>query len=62
MLAEPGLADRGLEREQLLVAQLARADVGRRLVQAALGEPVADQVLAGRDARRREVVALDAAT
>ena len=37
--------DGRLEREQLLVAQLARADVGRRLVEPALGEPVADHVL-----------------
>ena len=48
-LADAGLADGRLEREELLVAQLARADVGRRLVEAALGEAVADHVLAGGD-------------
>ena len=58
---QPGLADGGLERHQLLVAQLARPDVGRGLVQAALGQPVADQVLAGRDDAGRDVVALHAA-
>ena len=47
--ADAGVADRRLEREQLLVAQLARADVRRRLVQPALGQPVADHVLAGRE-------------
>ena len=46
MLAEPGDPDRRLEREELLVAQLARADVDRRLVEAALGQAVADHVLA----------------
>ena len=61
MLGEPGDADGRLERQQLLVAQLARPDVDRRLVQPALGEPVADEVLAGRDDARREVVALHAA-
>ena len=49
MLARPGLADGRLEREELLVAQLARADVDRRLVEPALGQAVADHVLAGRD-------------
>ena len=58
---QPGLADRGLERHQLLVAQLARPDVGRGLVQAALGQPVAHEVLAGRDDAGRDVVALHAA-
>ena len=42
---DPGRPDRRLEREQLLVAQLARADVRRRLVEAALGQPMADHVL-----------------
>ena len=48
----------GLEREELLVAQLTRTDVDRRLVEAALGEPVADHVLAGREHALREVGAL----
>ena len=55
---EPGDADGGLEREQLLVAHLARPEVDRRLVEAALGEPVADEVLAGRDDPGGDVVAL----
>ena len=58
-LAMPGVADGRLEREQLLVAELARADVGRRLVEAALGQPVADHVLGGGDDARREVGALE---
>ena len=44
---QAGVADRGLEREELLVAQLARPDVHGRLVQAALGHAVTDHVLAG---------------
>ena len=55
---EPGDADGRLERQQLLVAHLARADVDRRLVEPALGEPVADEVLAGRDDPGGDVVAL----
>ena len=38
---------RGLEREELFVAHLARAEVHRRLVEAAFGQAVADEVLAG---------------
>ena len=44
-LAMPGDPDGRLEREQLLVPELARADVGRRLVEPALGQAVADHVL-----------------
>ncbi len=55
---EPGDADGRLERQQLLVAHLARPEVGRRLVEPALGEPVADEVLAGRDDAGGHVVAL----
>ena len=51
--ASPRLEHRRLEREELLVAQLARADVRRRLVEAALGQPVADDVLAGGEHARR---------
>ena len=40
--------DRRLEREQLLVAQLARPDMGGRHVHPALGQAVPDHVLAGR--------------
>ena len=47
--------------KQLLVAQLARPDVGRRLVQAALGQAVADDVLAGREHAVDEVGALEPA-
>ena len=59
MLAIPSLPDGGLEREQLLVAQLPLADVRRRLVQPALGQPMADHVLAGRDHAVGEVGALE---
>ena len=53
MLRQADVADGRLEREQLLVAQLARPEVGGRLVEAALGHAVADHVLAGgEDARR----------
>ena len=60
-LAMPAPADGGLERQQLLVAELARADVGRRLVEPALGEAVADEVLGGRGDAGREVRALEPA-
>ena len=50
--AHPGLADGRLEGPQVDVAQLARTDVRRRAVHAALGQAVADHVLAGRQHRR----------
>ena len=58
MLADPGVPDGRLEREQLLVAELARSDVGRRLVEPALGQPVPDHVLAGGDHAIGEIRAL----
>ena len=56
---DPGVADGRLERQQLLVAQLARADVGRRLVAPALGEPVAHHVLGRREDAVGEVRPLE---
>ena len=52
-LRDAGVADGRLERQQLLVAQLARPDVRGRLVEPALGQAVADEVL--RRSRRRRV-------
>ena len=46
---EPRFADRRLERPRVHLAQLARADVRRRVVEAALGGAVAEEVLAGGD-------------
>ena len=56
---DAGPPDRRLEREQLLVAQLPLADVRRRLVHAALGQPVADHVLGGRDDALGQVGSLE---
>ena len=55
---DPGVAHRGLEREQLLVAEFPLADMDRRLVQAALGQPVPDHVLRGGDDALEQVRAL----
>ena len=57
--ADPAVADRDLEREQLLVAELARADVGRGLVEPALGQAVPDEVLRGGDDAVVQGVALE---
>ena len=57
---DPRLADGGLEREELLVAHLARAEVDGRLVEAAFGQAVPDHVLAGRDHAVLRARALDA--
>ena len=56
---DPGRPDRGFEREQLLVPQLARADVDRGLVEPALRESVADHVLAGGDHAVTQIGTLD---
>ena len=45
---EAGFGDRGAERLGVDLAQLARAEVHRRVVHPAFGEPVAEEVLAGR--------------
>ena len=54
-LAIPASIDRRLEREELLVMQLAPADVNRRLVETALGNAVTDHVLGrGQDSVGRD--------
>ena len=53
--------DGRLERQQLLVAELARADVDRCLVEPALGQAVTDHVLARGDDAVGDVVPLEAA-
>ena len=58
---QPAGPDSRLEREQLLVAQLPRADVRGRPVHPALGESVADHVLAGGDHAGREIGPLQGA-
>ena len=52
-LASPAPRTAASNGKQLLVAELARAEVGRGLVEPALGESVADQVLGRRERRRR---------
>ncbi len=47
--AQARIANGGLEREEERILQLARADVGRGVVQPALRQAVADHVLAGRE-------------
>ena len=56
---DPGRPDGGFEREQLLVPELARADVDRGLVESALRESVADHVLAGGDHAVTQIGTLD---
>ena len=55
------LANGRLERQQLLVAQLARPDVRGCLVEPALGQAVPDEVLGGRGNAMFEVRALEPA-
>src|SRR6185295_5878750 len=57
---DPGTADHGFEWQQLLVAQLAWSHVGRRLVQATLGEPVTHEMLRGGSHALLQVTALEA--
>ena len=57
----PRLADRRLEREELLVAHLARTQVRGRLVEPPLREPVTDHVLGGGDHALGQSLALDSA-
>ena len=56
---DPGPADGRLEREELLVPELARADVGGGLVEPAFGQAVTDHVLAGRRHTVGQVRALE---
>ena len=59
--ADAAVTHGGLEGEEERVVQLASPDVGRRLVEPALGQAVADHVLGGRDDRLRALSAgLDA--
>jgi hypothetical protein len=58
---QAGVPDGCRERLGVHLPQLAWSEVDRRVVHAALGEAVAEEVLAGGDHARPEVVALEAA-